>query len=268
MHRYEELEKIYNRNLYFKIFIYCVILISVVGLLIFTIFDNMDIKQNSEKKILSQTKQVKENNKQPKTEKKIEKKTEKKIKKTAKKIDNKRIEKKENKFQNIQIHKLTLYPIYPDIELNKSDIKDTEKKEIVKKDKKIVKKDVVAESNKSIPKISPKVVTKQKDNSIKIIIETKEESLSDLIEASKNFPDYTKLMKIANIYFSQKNYQKSIEWAKKANKLQPEDYKSWYLFAKSLIQLGKTKDAKKVLKGYIETYGNQEKIQNLLRSIK
>jgi hypothetical protein len=35
-----------------------------------------------------------------------------------------------------------------------------------------------------------------------------------------------------------------------------------------LIQLGKTKEAKKVLVAYIDAYGSNKEIENLLRSIK
>jgi tetratricopeptide (TPR) repeat protein len=75
-------------------------------------------------------------------------------------------------------------------------------------------------------------------------------------------------IKIANIYFKRKNYNKSIEWAKKANDINAENYESWLLYAKSLVKLGEINKAKKLLKSYIEIYGQNASIEDYLRSIK
>jgi tetratricopeptide (TPR) repeat protein len=75
-------------------------------------------------------------------------------------------------------------------------------------------------------------------------------------------------IKISKLYLKNSKYEKSIEWAKKANNINPENYESWYFFAKSLVKLGKRKKAEKILKAYIESYGTKPKIENLLRSLK
>jgi len=75
-------------------------------------------------------------------------------------------------------------------------------------------------------------------------------------------------MNIAKYYFTRKKYQKAIKWVKKANEINPEDYESWYIFAKTLIKLGKVNKAKQVLIAYLNTYGPDKNIEELLRSIK
>ena len=76
------------------------------------------------------------------------------------------------------------------------------------------------------------------------------------------------LLLLYELYLKNSKYEKSIEWAKKANNINPENYESWYFFAKSLVKLGKRKKAEKILKAYIESYGTKPKIENLLRSLK
>jgi predicted Zn-dependent protease len=75
-------------------------------------------------------------------------------------------------------------------------------------------------------------------------------------------------MQIANIYYQRKDYNDAIRWSKKANEKNPEKYESWYLFAKSLLKQGKKEEAKKVLIAYLNTYANNDKIIELLRSIR
>jgi tetratricopeptide (TPR) repeat protein len=162
-------------------------------------------------------------------------------------LQKKSSQKKEKKIKEVK--KLILYPIYPDIDNLTS-----------KSPKKVSPK-----LQKKIQKPKP---PKQENKQVKIIIKAKVESLDDLIVAYNNSPNYTKALKVAKLYFEKKDYNETIKWAKKANKFKPENYESWYIFAKSLIKLGKIKEAKKVLVFYINTYGPNENIEKLLRSIK
>lgn len=117
-------------------------------------------------------------------------------------------------------------------------------------------------------KITIKTTSKTPKNKIKVVVVQKSQKLQDLLNYYKSFKDYDTAIKIAQIYFKQKNYRKSIEWAKKANDINAKDEKSWLLYAKNLVQLGKIIKAKTLLKLYLEIYGPNKNIQNYLRSIK
>jgi len=117
-------------------------------------------------------------------------------------------------------------------------------------------------------KITIKTTSKTPENKIKVVVVQKSQKLQDLLNYYKSFKDYDTAIKIAQIYFKQKNYRKSIEWAKKANDINAKDEKSWLLYAKNLVQLGKIIKAKTLLKLYLEIYGPNKNIQNYLRSIK
>ena len=228
MHRYEELEKLYYKKLYIKYFIYFIIFGIIIFISSFIYFTD---KQNKPQKI-------KEFNKTIKIIKKVEK------SKKQKKVKTKPF-----------VKKLTLYPIYPNIDINSSKHKN--------KIKKIVTK------SKPKPQPQPKKEIKKKESKkakIQIIIKT--ETIDDLINIYDTNPAFNIGLKISNYYFQHKKYEESIKWCKKVNKIEPENYESWYLFAKNLIQLNKNKEAKKVLIYYLSNYGPNDKIEKLLRSIK
>ena len=69
------------------------------------------------------------------------------------------------------------------------------------------------------------------------------------------------------VYFNKNNLQKAKEWALKANSINSENYQSWEMFAKILLRKNQKEKAKRVLKAYIQNYGYNENIENLLRSI-
>jgi len=249
MHRYEELERIYYKKKFKKYFLYFLIVLFISGIAVL-LLNQKNIKHSKlvkEKKEIKIVKEIKKPKplKKPKQEINITKKIKEEV----------NISKKIKKEVNISkkhiippVKKLVLYPIYPDITINKP-----------KKETKIVKKAI----KKEVKKVKPK-----QEITPKIIIKTKKETIDELIKAYKNAPGYTKAIKLANLYFLENNYKESIKWAKKANKLNPEDYESWYLFAKSLIKLGKITKAKKILKAYTEAYGVNQNIEKLMRSIK
>jgi len=212
MDRYEELERLYYKKKYIKIFIYILILVSFLSIGIFIYIQNKHLKQAL------------------------------------------KIEKNINNIKKIkpEVKKLTLYPISPEINITKQIQK--------RKSKKI-------EKTKKIEKIEkPKKVQSPKSQ-IKIIIKSQKQTLQSLVNAYNISPDYAQAIKIAKIYFNRHNYKKTIEWSKKANQIKPENPTSWLLFAKTLVKLGKSKKAKEVLSAYLNTYGANEEIEKLLRSI-
>jgi len=246
MHKYEELEKLYYKRKYTKYFIVSMIVIfSIVCLFFIKSYDQ------NEKKIIKNDK-VKTIQKTDNSEKKV-----KQIIKVTKKIEDnitQKIVKKEIKSEK-RVKKLVLYPIFPDIDTNKTaeEIKPKIKPKIKSQSK-------IQVEEKSIQKDDTK-------HSLKIVVKSVK-TVNDLIYIYQKSPTYENAMKISKRYFNKEEYAKSIEWAKKANKIDPEDYESWYIFAKSLIKLEKKDKAKKVLIAYLKTYGPDKNIEELLRSIK
>jgi len=242
MHKYEELEKLYYKRKYTKYFIVSMIVIfSIVCLFFIKSYDQ------NEKKIIKNDK-VKTIQKTDNSEKKVKQ----TIKATKKIEDNitQKIVKKEIKSEN-RVKKLVLYPIFPDIDTNNT-------AEEIKP--KIKSQSKIQVEEKSIQKDDTK-------HSLKIVVKSVK-TTTDLIHVFEKSPTYENAIKISKIYFERKNYQKAVEWAKKANKIDPEDYESWYVFAKSLIKLEEKDKAKKVLIAYLKTYGPDKNIEELLRSIK
>jgi tetratricopeptide (TPR) repeat protein len=156
---------------------------------------------------------------------------------------------------------LVLTPIFPNIVIETEykkveNVKKIEKEEIVSNTKEITKN---SQNENRTPPPPP---------AVKIIVQTKQKTLLDYIQNFQQLPTYDTAIQISKLYLKNSEYNKSIEWAKKANNINPENYESWYIFAKSLVKLGKRKKAKQILKAYIESYGNNSEITNLLRSLK
>jgi len=259
MHKYEELERLYYKKKYTKYF-FIFFSIVLLSLLIFFLTQNSDKniqqksskvnKVNIEKKEINKTKEIiKEKNNSKKEIKKV--KEVKQIKPELKQIKEVNKTKLNDKKIKQEVKKLVLYPIFP--ELNENKDKKEDKKEI---------------KQQKSPKIEVNNIKKEeKKVALKIVVKSVK-TTTDLIHIFEKSPTYDNAIKIAKIYFERKNYQKAVEWSKKANKIEPEKYESWYIFAKSLIKLGKVNKAKKVLIAYLNTYGPDKNIEKLLRSIK
>ena len=241
MHKYEELERLYYKKKYTKYFFIFFIIAFLSALILFFSKSNKNVQKNNkvnlekkiEKKEINKTIIKKEVNISKKELKEVNKTKVKKIKK--------------------EVKKLVLYPIFPELNENKEKIKQIKKQQIKKQ---------------SVPKIEVNNIKKEeKKVALKIVVKSAK-TTNDLIYIFEKSPTYENAIKISKIYFERKNYQKAIEWSKKANKIEPEDYESWYIFAKSLIKLGKVDKAKKVLIAYLNTYGPDKNIEELLRSIK
>ena len=169
------------------------------------------------------------------------------------------------------IQKLSLNPIFPEVVVTEDENVKEEIPQEKKEKNKTVNNQKIVNQHLKTENLGKNEIDKNSENKnspIKIIVQTKEPTIEDFIKSFNNSPSYDMAIKISKLYLKNSKYEKSITWAKKANKLHAEDYKSWHLFAKSLIQLGKTKEAKKVLVAYIDAYGSNKEIENLLRSIK
>ena len=69
---------------------------------------------------------------------------------------------------------------------------------------------------------------------------------------------------IAKEYYSKKQYEKSLYWAKKANNLDRKKSQSWILYARSLYALGKQEKAKQVLNLY-KRFTSSKEVDRILQ---
>lgn len=233
MHRYEELEKLYYKKLYLKIFFGLLFIV----ILLFGSFFYITSTHKKVKKNLKKIEKVKLHNKKTKKPKP-------KLKPKFKEVKNIKKEKKSLKHYELKF-------MLPDInsikepennitEKNESNIKKVNKKKIIKKVTKIKTKIKIKESNIN---------------------------LNDLIKNYKNNPSYNLAITIAKIFLKKNEIKKAQIWALKANSLNPSKPDSWIIFADILIKQGKIKKAKEILNVYITSYGNNDIIDEKLRSL-
>ena len=79
--------------------------------------------------------------------------------------------------------------------------------------------------------------------------------------------NYAIAIRIAKEYYLQKNYEKSLYWAKKANNLDRKKTQSWIIYAKSLYALGEKKKALKVLMLY-KRFASSSEVDRILQEWK
>jgi hypothetical protein len=105
----------------------------------------------------------------------------------------------------------------------------------------------------------------QPNNEIKFSLSTKKidniENLLDLYGKNKTYP---LAIKISKHFYDEGDYQNSLVWSKKANKLNPQSDESWIMYAKSEYALGNENGAKNMLSMYIKN-SNSEKAKKLLQ---
>ncbi|AFL68765.1 tetratricopeptide repeat protein [Sulfurospirillum barnesii] len=90
---------------------------------------------------------------------------------------------------------------------------------------------------------------------------------NSLVEAYKYAPTYENAYVLAQFCFEQKLYDEAIDWAKRANKLNPNAEQTWIIYAKSKFHLGDREEAISSLErilGYIKS----EEINELLNFYK
>jgi tetratricopeptide (TPR) repeat protein len=103
----------------------------------------------------------------------------------------------------------------------------------------------------------------------KIIIETNNiQNINDLIGKFEDTNNIVFANMISEEFYEKKDYKKSLEFALKANEIDPKNESSWIMFAKSQIKLGKKEDAIKALEVFIKSSKDSQNALSLLQKIK
>jgi hypothetical protein len=126
------------------------------------------------------------------------------------------------------------------------------------------------------PKPKPKIEIKQETPppppappKNQILIESAPMSgIDDLINKFETTNNIAFANMIADEYFEQGNFTKSLEWALRANEVDKEDEASWVMFAKSQMGLGNKEDAIRALENYTAGHKNAISATALLQKIK
>jgi len=255
MHRYDELEKLYYKSKvkkYSLIFLFFLIILSILYYFQFHLFKKtkrvQDIKFNIKKITINKkndyTISVKDKNISAVAKNKknditgLSKKPNTALKEHKKEVNtSKKISNKKSLTPNLSF-------VVPHI--NPESIKkETEKTE--------VKKQVIKKTQKSTVAL-PQI---------------KEEKLNikELIESFNKEPKYDTAMVVSKYYFDKNDLENAKLWALKANNIDPSKYQSWKMFALILLKKNDKIKAKEVLKTYLDDYGDNKEINELLRSI-
>jgi len=95
------------------------------------------------------------------------------------------------------------------------------------------------------------------------LVETEAVDMEELEMLYAQRHSYDLALKIARLAYRKGEYKKALEWAKKANKLDRTKEEAWILYAKSLYALGKKRQAKQLLRVYLD-YRDSAKAKKLL----
>ena len=123
----------------------------------------------------------------------------------------------------------------------------------------------------STSKNSHKYIKKDSSENVKksFSISTRSiDSIQNLLDAYKNHKTYALAIKISKYYYQNQNYDKSLSWSRKANKLDKKDDQSWIMYAKSEYALGNKHTAKNMLSLYLKSTSSKEAeklLQNWLK---
>jgi tetratricopeptide (TPR) repeat protein len=110
-------------------------------------------------------------------------------------------------------------------------------------------------------------IIKQTISKNKKLIIMQQLNTNKLINLYKHQESYDLAIKIAKLYYGQKDYNNSLLWAKKANKLDKTDEESWIIYAKSLYARGDKTQARQLLNIYLK-FKPSQKAQKLLNQWK
>ncbi|MDR0666242.1 MAG: hypothetical protein LBF71_02410 [Campylobacteraceae bacterium] len=103
----------------------------------------------------------------------------------------------------------------------------------------------------------------------KIFIETNDiQNIDELIKKFETSNNIVFATMISEEYFDRKNYKKSLEWALRANEIDPQNELSWIMFARSQVKLGKREDAIRALEIYTDYAKGAASAANLLKNIR
>ena len=118
-----------------------------------------------------------------------------------------------------------------------------------------------AQSRPSKPIQPVKKVKKQ--NTAHLAISATKLTLPQMLQNYKKHPSIDLANMIANEYYQQKEYQKAMQWAIKANELDKDNEQSWILYAKSAYKLGQKQKAINALKIYLRKHPSK-RVKKLL----
>lgn len=146
-------------------------------------------------------------------------------------------------------------------------IKKEHKKIVIKKENKRVKNKHTKKIKKDI-KYLPLIDLNIKEVNVNVTSNnkkvSKKENNNSLIIKTEKLPSFNTCIELSKEYFKNKDYKNALKWAKLANLQNKKNPLSWIIAAKSLYQLGKKKEAIKLLKIYNSYYNNKE-IEKLLK---
>ena len=131
--------------------------------------------------------------------------------------------------------------------------KKSEKKSGKKHPKKRTQKPALKEPQAAVPSGGVTFVSQNK-------------SVESLQEAYMRKPSFELALMIAKKYYARGEYDKSLDWAIKANELDKRNEESWILFAKSSYRLGKKEQAIDALVHFIRETGSR-RAKELLRML-
>ena len=87
--------------------------------------------------------------------------------------------------------------------------------------------------------------------SVKLRVQ-KVEDLHILESRFERYPAYETALRIAEIFYRRKEYEKAAEWARKANRIDRDKEGAWILFAKAKYAAGEKQKAKRILRIYLD----------------
>ncbi|MFY9143592.1 tetratricopeptide repeat protein [Sulfuricurvum sp.] len=127
-------------------------------------------------------------------------------------------------------------------------------------------KTLIMPEYKPSPAVAPVSKTVINDKALSINRNESKLEIDDLLSRFKETSNANLGLFIARYYYEHGNFNESYNYALKTNNINNRIDESWILFAKSLMKLGKTDQAKKTLQLYI-SQSNSENARSLLDSI-
>ena len=124
-------------------------------------------------------------------------------------------------------------------------------------------KKAIKQSKKEIKIKKSSKKENEKPKNTHITINATKLTLQQMLQKFHKQPSLDLANLIAKEYFLQKNYQKAMQWAIKANEFDKSDDESWIIFAKSAYKLGQKQKAINALKIYLHKYPSK-KVKELL----
>jgi len=267
MHRYEELEQLYYKKKRNRI-IFISIVLALFGVIGYFGVTSIKQEQPQKEQKISVTKDKNESKQQTKPDvKPVKEANETKPKVSEKKEKPKPQQKEEIKPQQKEEAKpqttsnesnetISLSFVLPNLDkIKEPKIKIKKKTTRVKKVK------------KTKPKKEKKTESVVKKTQKTAPIEAQKANIQQLESIYQKNPNFDLAMTISREYLKNNDLQKAREWAIKANTLNPDRPESWLQFANILLKEGKKQKAIKILQVYLDSYGENDMIEEKLRSL-